>query len=191
MKLHGRLKYCLAAVVGGCTALLAGCAPPGQGLPPLQTVPWVDLQRYAGTWYEIASYRHRFQQGCVATRATYTLREDGRISVLNECRQRTLDGPSRSVEGTARVVDPQTNARLEVTFFWPFWGDYWIIDLDAGYRWAVVGHPSRRYLWVLSRSRTLDDAVYRAILGRLPGQGYDPARLSRTPQSAEPPAVGL
>jgi len=163
-------------------AAICGCAPSGQGLPPLQTVARVDLQRYLGTWYEIASYPHRFQKGCVATRAVYKLRDDGQIAVRNECRQETLDGPLKSVQGRARVIDPASNARLEVTFFWPFWGAYWIIDLDPDYRWAVVGHPSRNYLWVLSRTRTLDETLYQQIVARLPAQGYDPARLSRTLQ---------
>jgi apolipoprotein D and lipocalin family protein len=148
----------------------------------LHTVANVDLQRYIGTWYEIASYPHRFQKGCVATRAVYTLRDDGQVAVRNECRQGALDGPLRSVEGRARIVDPASNARLKVTFFWPFWGSYWIIDLDPDYRWAVVGHPSRKYLWILSRTPILDETLFREIVARLPAQGYDPARLNRTPQ---------
>jgi apolipoprotein D and lipocalin family protein len=171
----------LGGVFGGM-ALLAGCAPSGQGLPPLQTVTRVDLPRYVGTWYEIASYPHRFQRGCVASRAVYTLRADGTLGVTNECRQETLDGPLRSVTGTARVVDAASGAKLEVSFFRPFWGDYWIIDLDADYQWVVVGHPSRNYLWILCRSRVLDDALYQQIIARLPAQGYDPARLNKTLQ---------
>jgi len=163
-------------------AAICGCAPSGQGLPPLQTVARVDLQRYLGTWYEIASYPHRFQKGCVATRAVYKLRDDGQIAVRTECRDETLDGPLKSVQGKARVVDPASNARLEVTFFWPFWGAYWIIDLDPDYRWAVVGHPSRNYLWILSRTRTLDETLYQQIVARLTAQGYEPARLNRTLQ---------
>ena len=166
----------------GCLAVLAGCTPSGQGLPPLQSVARVDLPRYVGTWYEIASYPHRFQRGCVASRAEYALRDDGQVSVRNECRQGSLDGPFKSVEGRARVVDPVSNARLAVTFFWPFWGDYWIIDLDPDYQWAVVGHPSRNYLWILSRSRSLDEALYQRIVAGLPARGYDPLRLQRTLQ---------
>jgi apolipoprotein D and lipocalin family protein len=166
-------------MVGGLT-LLAGCVPAGQGLPPLQTVVHVDLQRYSGTWYEIASYPHRFQKGCVASRAHYELRADGQVGIVNQCRQERLDGELRTVSGTARVTDPVSNARLEVSFFRPFWGAYWIIALDADYRWAVVGHPSREYLWILSRTPVLDDAVYRQLVAGLPAQGYDPARLQRT-----------
>ncbi|NJC88668.1 MAG: lipocalin family protein [Desulfuromonas sp.] len=165
----------------GFLAMLAGCAPP-QGLPPLKAVERVDLQRYMGTWYEIASYPHRFQKGCVASRADYELQADGRVKVVNQCREERLDGPLRKVEGTARVVDSTSNARLEVTFFWPFWGGYWIIAIDPDYRWAVVGHPSRNYLWILSRTPAIDEAAYQKIVATLPSQGYDPGRLQRTLQ---------
>lgn len=173
------------AVGVGMLAALCGCAATGQHLPPLQTVAKVDLSRYLGIWYEIASYSHRFQKGCVATRAVYTLQNDGRIGVVNECRKEALNGPLKSVAGQARVVDAATNARLKVSFFRPFWGDYWIIDLDPGYRWAVVGHPSRKYLWVLSRTRSLDETLYQQILARLSDQGYDPSRLNKTLQPDE------
>lgn len=174
----------------GTVAALAGCATTTTerlGLPPLKTVPKVDLTRYVGTWYEIASYPQRFQKGCTGTTATYSLRDDGQIRVVNRCRKGSLDGEEKKVVGRARVVDPKTNAKLEVTFFWPFWGDYWIIDLDDAYTYAVVGHPSRDYLWILSRTPVMDEAVYRGILRRLEAQGYPTGRLKRTLQPREPP----
>lgn len=164
-------------------ALLLGCATTTTArlrLPPLQTVPRVDLSRYVGTWYDIASFPQRFQRGCTATTATYTLRADGQIDVVNRCRDQTVDGPERVSRGRARVVDRVTNARLKVSFFRPFWGDYWIVDLGDDYAWAVVGHPSRDYLWILSRTPTLDPAVYDGIVGRLAAQGYETGRLVRT-----------
>jgi apolipoprotein D and lipocalin family protein len=91
--------------------------------------------------------------------ATYTIRGDGDIDVLNRCRKDSLDGKEKSALGRAKVVDRTTNAKLEVSFFRPFWGDYWIIDLDADYRYAVVGHPGREYLWILSRTPTMRDAT--------------------------------
>lgn len=163
---------------------LAACAHAGPAAPPLRTVARVDLARYAGTWYEIAAIPQRFQKGCVATMATYTLRPDGEVDVLNRCRKERLDGEERSAKGRAWVVDPETNARLKVTFFWPFRGDYWIVDLDPEYRWAVVGHPERTYGWVLSRTPGMDAATYEAILGRLREQGYDTALFVRTLQPA-------
>ena len=146
-------------------------------MPPLETVADVDLQRYTGTWYEIARFPHRFQKDCYATRAVYTLREDGLIGVYNECRKGAADGPIKAVKGKARVVDKQTNAKLEVSFFWPFWGDYWIIDLDPDYQWAVVGHPSRSYLWILSRQEKMEAEVLDGIRLRLQQQGYDLSQL--------------
>jgi apolipoprotein D and lipocalin family protein len=151
-------------------------------MPPLATVPKVDLNRYMGAWYEIASFPQRFQKGCVASKATYSLREDGKVRVLNECRNETLDGKLRSAKGTAWVVDKNTNAKLKVRFFWPFSGDYWIIDLGPNYEYAVVGHPKRTYLWILNRKPHMDAGTHQAILERLKAQRYDVTRLQKTLQ---------
>jgi len=150
--------------------------------PPLRTVPSVDLSRYVGTWYEIASYPQRFQKGCTGTMATYTLRADGKIDVLNRCSRDSLNGRVTVARGRAKVVDKNTNAKLKVSFFWPFWGDYWIIDLGRDYEYAVVGHPNRKYLWILSRTPVMDASVYEEILKRLGAQGYDTTRLVQTVQ---------
>lgn len=149
--------------------------------PPPTVVPHVDLQRYVGRWYEIARYPNRFQKGCVASTAEYALLEDGRIRVRNACRRGSVDGPLREAIGKAWVVDPSTNAKLKVQFFWPFRGDYWIIDLGEDYAYAVVGHPRRKYLWILSREPTMASDVYEGIVRRLIDQGYDPERLRRFP----------
>ena len=162
---------------------VSACTPGGKIMTAeLKVVPHVKLERYTGTWYEIARYPQRFQEGCVASKAVYEIGPDGKIQVYNECRQGSLEGPVKSVRGKAKVVDPATNAKLKVTFFWPFYGDYWIIDLGENYEYAVVGHPSRKYLWVLSRTPEMGESVYRGILERLEKQGYDTARLIRTPQ---------
>jgi len=150
---------------------------------PLQTVAAVQLDRYLGRWYEIASYPAWFQRGCVATTADYSLRPDGAIQVVNSCRKGSLDGKTKVAKGKATVADPTSNAKLKVSFFWPFSGDYWIIDLDAEYRWVVVGEPRRNYLWILSRTPTMDEATYQGIVSRLPDKGYDPGRLHRTLQA--------
>jgi len=165
--------------------VLAACATSTTDrlrLPALETVGRVELDRYAGTWFEIASFPQSFQRGCTATTATYTARSDGDLDVLNRCRKGGLDGEETSARGRARVVDRVTNARLEVSFFRPFWGDYWIIDLGADYQFAVVGHPNRDYLWILSRTPELPEPTYREILARLQAQGYETARLVRTLQ---------
>lgn len=153
-----------------------------KGGVPLEVAPAVDLNRYAGKWYEIARLPNRFQRDCDAnSTATYTLRPDGRITVVNECRK--ADGRSKSAKGTAQVADVKgPNTKLKVTFFWPFRGDYWILDLDPEYRWAVVGEPGRNYLWILSRGPQLDPVRYRQIVERAQRQGFDTARLLKTPQ---------
>lgn len=150
---------------------------------PLETVKSVDLDRYLGRWYEIARYPNRFQRDCAGeVTATYSRREDGDIEVDNACLR--SDGSVDRAMGIARVADPSTNAKLEVLFaptiiaFLPFvWGDYWVIDLAPDYSYAVVGEPSREFLWILSRSPSLDESVLRRIRERLPAAGYDPARL--------------
>jgi len=173
-----------ATVLFGALAM-AGCATSTTkrlGLAELRTVPHVDLARYVGTWYDIASFPQRFQRGCTGTTATYTIQGDGKIEVLNRCRDGSLAGKERTAQGRARVVNRSTNAKLKVSFFRPFWGDYWIVDLGPNYEYAVVGHPSRDYLWILSRTPTIDSAVYEGILGRLREQGYEVERLNRTLQ---------
>jgi len=149
-------------------------------LASVQVVPSVDLARYAGKWYEIARLPNRFQRNCASdTMATYTLRPDGKIAVVNQCR--TSDGRLKSANGTARLASgKEPNTKLKVTFFWPFSGNYWIIGLDPEYRWAVVGEPDRKYLWILSREPKLDEALYGQILNRVKNQGYDVGPLLKT-----------
>jgi apolipoprotein D and lipocalin family protein len=161
--------------------LLAGCGTAPQG-PVLETVPYVDLNRYLGTWYEIATIPQSFQRGCTGVTANYSLRPDGQIKVVNTCRPERLDAPQRQAEGRAWVVDPATNAKLKVSFFLWFAGDYWIIELGKEYDYAVIGHPERKYLWVLCRQPRMDESLYSAIVERLKTKGYDVSLLKRTPQ---------
>lgn len=181
------LVWCLAWTAGACATT---STTERLGLPPLRTVEQVELSRYTGTWFEIASYPQRFQKGCTGTTATYSLRDDGEIAVLNRCRKDSLEGEEMRAEGRARVVDARSRAKLEVSFFGPFWGDYWIIDLGENYEYAVVGHPGRDYLWILSRTPSLPDEVYQGILQRLQAQGYplEPLQKTLQPTPAVPPA---
>ena len=164
--------------------LIAACTTAGQR-PPLETVSRVDIDRYAGTWHEVALYPNRFQQACAAdTTATYTPLADGRIGVRNSCRR--ADGSEMSVNGVAEVVDAATNAKLKVSFLpaWLRWtgigrGDYWVLYLSPDYRVAIVGEPSREYLWILARTPTLPEAEYEALMPKVRAAGYDPARLRR------------
>ena len=152
---------------------------------PPTTVPYVDLNRYIGLWYEIAKIPNSFQKQCAAgTTAEYSLREDGRISVINKCYK--SDGSLDEAGGVARVRDNQSNAKLQVSFVRilgrnRFWGDYWIIGLDEDYRWAVVGHPKRRYGWILSRTPELTPELRQQINSLLERQGYNPEEFVDTP----------
>ena len=182
-----RIWQTWAAAVG----LLTGCGASTTErlkLPPLQTVDHVDLQRYLGTWHEIAAFPQSFQRDCTASTATYSLREDGDIDVLNRCRKFTVDGEEKTAHGRARVIDKVSNAKLEVSFFRPFWGDYWVIQLGNGYDYAVVGHPGRDYLWILARAPTVPADVYAGILARLKTQGYETERLVLTQQVPAAPS---
>jgi apolipoprotein D and lipocalin family protein len=158
---------------------------------PLPTQDWVDLARYAGRWHEIARLPNRFQEQCAGdVVASYTLRPDGRVTVVNECRKK--DGTVTRAEGVARRAEAKGPAsRLKVRFapaflsFLPFvWGDYWIVELDGDYRYAVVGDPSRKYLWILSRRPVMDEGTYASLAERALGLGFDTSRLLRTPQSS-------
>ena len=151
---------------------------------PLTAVDHVDLRRYAGKWYEIARYPNRFQRNCQSdTTAIYTLRGDGKVQVVNACREN--NGKITTARGTAKVVDKKTNAKLKVTFFWPFYGDYWVIGLSADYQYAIVGEPSRRYLWILSRTPSMEEATYQKILRLVETLGYQPGTLQKTNQSVQ------
>ena len=162
--------------------LLAGCATePGPGTP--RTVGQVDLGRYAGTWFEAARFPTSFQDSrrvrCEGVSATYRQRADGRIEVVNRCRNALDGGAERVAEGLAHSVSPG-NDRLRVSFFWPFYGDYWVIGLDPDYRWAVVGAPARDYLWILSRTPRMPEDDYAAAVAIAQREGFDAARIRRT-----------
>lgn len=176
--------------------LLAACAAPGTGVAgsvPNVPVPAVDLQRYAGLWYEQAHLPMFFQRKCVAdTTAQYTPQDDGTIAVVNRCR--TEDGSFNEAEGVARRVDGSTS-RLEVRFApgwlaWApmVWGDYWVIALDDDYRWAMVGSPDADYLWILSRTPTLDSSIKADLVERARAMGYPVDKLVDTPHGDAVPA---
>lgn len=140
----------------------------------LDVVSRVDLKRYTGKWYEIARLPNRFQKGCVDTSATYRLLEDGSIEVLNECAR---NGKIDRIRGKAKVADKRTGAKLKVTFFWPFYGPYWIIGLGEKYEYAVVGTPNRKYLWILSRTPDISPQLYDSIVEDAKSKGFDTTNL--------------
>jgi apolipoprotein D and lipocalin family protein len=171
------------------TIAMLACLLPVAGitaeLSEVRSVPTLDLARYAGKWYEIAAFPMFFQRNCLGdTTAEYSLRADGEVTVDNRCR--TESGTDRAV-GRAWVPDGKDSARLKVSFFWPFRSDYWVIGLDEDYRWAVVGNPNRKYLWILSRSPQLPEPELARAQAAARAQGYDLGALRFT---AQPAVVG-
>ena len=161
----------------------------GQGSDTaVKTIPSLDVQRYMGTWYEIAKYPNWFQRKCASsTKAVYSSRTDGTLKVMNSCK--TAEGELTEAEGTARQIGAKDSPKLEVRFapawlsFMPMvWGDYWVIDLDSQYQVAVVSDPRREYLWILSRTPQLDKKVYEDVLQRIQNQQFDIRKLELTKQ---------
>lgn len=173
------LAFLAAAALAGCAA----SGPPGGAGPraagPLKPV---DLARYAGRWYELGRYEAFFQRGCEGVTADYAPLPDGRIKVVNTCRDGAPDGPPRAIEGVATPVPGSRGAKLKVSFFGPFAGDYWVMDRAPDYSWSIVGDGSGRYLWLLSRVARPGEAAYRAVLARAGALGFDVARVRRTRQ---------
>ncbi len=156
----------------------------------LKVIPSVDMQKYKGTWYEIARLPNSFQNDCAGdVTATYSLDEDG-IEVVNRCRK--VNGEMSEVKGRVRrASEEEPNTKLKVRFAPAFlsflsfvWGDYWIIDLAPDYSYAVIGEPKRKYLWILGRTKKLDEGVLNGILERIRQNGYDTNKLSMTNQSS-------
>lgn len=181
------MKTLIAAILVLSGAFVhAADKPPS--VPPLTTINALDVPRYMGTWYEVAKFPAWFQKKCVAdTRAEYSLLPDGKVQVINLCRQE--NGEMKEAVGSARQIGDKTSAKLEVRFApaWLYfipavWGDYWFIDLDPEYQLVAVSEPKREYLWILSRSTKVDSAAYDALLGRLTRKGFDLQRLEKTLQ---------
>lgn len=133
----------------------------------------VDLKRYAGTWYEISRLPNSFEKNLKCITATYTLRDDGKIGVLNQGRKINDPLKKDTANGVAKVPDKNVPGKLRVSFFRPFWGNYWILYLDKDYRHVLVGDPSYKYLWILNREKTMDESTYSMLIEKAREQGYD------------------
>lgn len=167
------IRHILAAALASLALSACVNAPPVNraATSPLQTAASVDLERYAGLWHEAARLPNQFERDCIAATATYSRRDDGLVGVRNVCTK--SNGKVSSVDGRAKIVDTTTNAKLKVSFFGPFFfGDYWVLDVAADYSWALVGEGSGRYLWVLTRAETVDDATKADLIARLQAHGY-------------------
>ena len=162
---------------------VTGCAqgPVGNHAVPEPTKA-VDLQKYLGRWYEIARYEAIFERDCEAVTADYSLRPDGKIKVVNSCHRERLEATVESAEAQAYVVDGSQNAKLRVSFFWPFFGNYWILDHGDAYDWSIVGEQSGRYLWLLFRTPHPTEALEKTVKDRAAVMGYDLGLLMETKQ---------
>jgi apolipoprotein D and lipocalin family protein len=182
-RVFSRALVLLAAfAVSGCVSTL-----PSRQAPVPAPAKSVDLARYQGKWFELARYEASFQRGCEGVTAEYTPLADGTVRVVNRCRQGSVNGMERSAEALARVVPGTGNAQLKVTFFWPFEGDYWVLDRADDYSWAIIGEPSGQYLWLLSRKAVVPERDYQRLVSRAAGLGYDVSLLRRTAQPPAPP----
>lgn len=150
-------------------------------ISPPETVNQVNIEKYAGKWYEIATIPARFQKNCKCTSAEYTLTGKDYIKVYNRCVS-TKDGKVKDITGKAFPVKNSNNSKLKVQFFWPFRGNYWIVDLASDYSWAVVSDPSRKYLWILSRNKQMENEKYKKITSTLQERGFDLTNLKKTKQ---------
>lgn len=161
--------------------LSVSCAK-GQTKTEMETVKNVDITRYLGTWYEIARFPHSFERNLVGVTATYSLKKNGNIEVLNQGYKNTLDGKRSKAKAFAKTPNPNEPGRLKVYFFWPFGADYFILDLDSEYQWALVGSSSPNYLWILSRKPQMEAALYNSIVSKAKSLGYDTSKLELVPQ---------
>lgn len=147
--------------------LFVGCSTKYEHL---NTVEKVNLDRYQGTWYEVARFEHFFEKGCKNVTATYEINKE-EVKVVNRCTM-IEDNKKKEASGVAYAKD-ESNSKLKVSFFRPFYGDYWIIDLDENYTYALVGSPSRKYLWILSRNKTINEATKSKLLKKASSENFD------------------
>lgn len=142
-----------------------------------------ELEKFLGKWYEIARFQHRFEKGLVGVTADYSLREDGKIDVLNQGYEFTLDGKLKQAKGVAKVPDTEQPAKLKVSFFWIFYADYFVMELDSvNYQYALIGSSSDDYLWIMSRTPQMDETVYNRLVEKAKSRGYDVSKLYLVPQ---------
>lgn len=156
----------------------------GNPMQELPTVERVDIEKYAGLWYEISRLPNPFEKNLECITAQYTLLKNGKMEVLNNGFS-VKKGSFTSSKGKAWRPDEKYSGRLKVSFFWPFAGDYYIIALDADYSYALVGDPSRKYLWVLSRSKQMDDSIYAMLIEKARSHGFDTGQMIRVQQNCK------
>ena len=163
-------------IIAVASLLLFGCAT-GKNHQSMQVVKDVDIERYMGTWYEIARFPHSFEKDLVGVTATYRLKNNGNVEVINQGFKHTLDGKKKRAQAFAKTPNTKNSGHLRVFFFWPFGADYLILDLDEDYTWALVGSSSPNFLWILSRTPQLPQETYNQIVSKAQELGYDTNKL--------------
>ena len=184
MAMLSRRSIAPILLISAAALALAACAsfsrgPVGNPSVPEPAKP-VDLARYVGLWYEIGRYENGFERDCEGVTAEYRLQDDGSVQVINTCRKGAPNGPAETAKGRATVVEGSGNAKLKVSFFWPFSGDYWVLDHADDYTWSIVGEPSGRYLWILTRTSNPPTADREFLRARVRELGYDTGMIRPT-----------
>lgn len=174
-----KLRSILSLIAGGFLTACSVAGPVGNASVP-QPAKSIELSRYLGHWFELARYENRFETDCDGVTADYSLRDDGLVRVINTCRKGSVDGTKNAVEGRAKIVPGSGNAKLKVSFFGPFYGDYWVLDHAPDYAWSIVGEPSGRYLWILTRSAKPSNQTRKMLVNRAKSLGYDVKMLRWT-----------
>ncbi|MBL7969110.1 MAG: lipocalin family protein [Prolixibacteraceae bacterium] len=165
------------------TALfLISCSKTNSQMIDTSTVKELDLNRYLGTWYEIARFPHSFEKNLVGVTATYSMRDDGKIKVVNQGYKNTLDGELSVAEGKAKIPDKSEPGKLKVSFFWIFYGDYFVLELDENYQYVMIGSSSPKYFWILSRTPQMSPEIYEMLLDKARKRGYNLDKLEKVPQ---------
>lgn len=158
------------------------CTKTNSQMIDTSTVKELDLNRYLGTWYEIARFPHSFEKNLVGVTATYSMRDDGKIKVVNQGYKNTLDGELSVAEGKAKIPDKSEPGKLKVSFFWIFYGDYFVLELDENYQYVMIGSSSPKYFWILSRTPQLSPEIYEMLLDKARKRGYNLDKLGKVPQ---------
>jgi apolipoprotein D and lipocalin family protein len=174
-----KIKYLIAGFVA---AAMTACTA---NYKNLDTVPEVDVEKYMGTWYEIARLPNSFEEGLECITATYKLKEDGEIDVINRGREVDDDYELKEANGTAWLPDTNVTSKLKVSFFWPFSGNYWILELDKDYKHVLIGEPSREYMWILSRTPQMDEKTYNDLVQIAKQKGFATENLIKVNHDCE------
>lgn len=161
---------------------LTSCGQTSKNEIDMETVKNLELDKYLGTWYEIARFDHSFERDLVGVTATYSMRKDGKIKVVNQGYKHSLDGKLSQAVGKAKIPNPNEPGKLKVSFFWIFYADYFVLELADDYSYALVGSSSPKYLWILSRTPQMPDETYNLLIDKAKQRGYNLEKLIKVEQ---------